>query len=187
MQNHAQQAATVGKKGEKILPQFATTSSVLHVLDYILPNVNELLEDNILLISKSFTKIAESSMDIQKKLEEKKYDEVKNLVDEVSQNVSSAIVGLQFQDRVSQNLAICLMISSLINKHIINTITTHQENDIFADLDISKEIYEKIFLGEIRNEFVKFLTDNNFIKHPSEIGHNPVAEITTNSDDVELF
>ncbi|HCR86507.1 MAG TPA: hypothetical protein DIV86_07515 [Alphaproteobacteria bacterium] len=173
-------------KSEDILDKFASTSSVLHVLDYILPNVNELLEDNILLIGQSFSKIAETSVAMQKNLAEKKYDEIQDQIFEISKNVSSAIVGLQFQDRVSQNLAICLMISSMINKHIVKVIS-EQKGDVTADIDISKEIYDKIFLGEIRNEFVKFLVDYNFIKHPSDIGHNPISEVTTNSEDIELF
>jgi hypothetical protein len=170
---------------DEVIGLAASTSSVLHILNYILPNVNKLLEDNIMLISDSFTNIAETSSLIEKSLDNNNLAEVRGQIKEISKNVSSAIVGLQFQDRVSQNLAICTIISSVINEHISKTILS-SENQIIANLDISRQIYDKIFLGEIRNEFVDFLMAKNLINSPDDLGHK-TADETQHNEDIELF
>lgn len=170
---------------EDIVGSLASASSVLHILNYILPNVNKLLEENIMLISDSFTKIAEASSIVEKNLDNNNLPEIRAQIQEISKNVSSAIIGLQFQDRVSQNLTISMIISSVINEHISKTILSN-DGKVEANLDISRQIYDKIFLGEIRNEFVDFLIQKKLINSPDDLGHKAV-DASNHNEDIELF
>jgi len=161
----------------------AASSSVLHVLNFILPKVNKLLEENILLITDSFTKIAESSVKAGNFIQSGEQKKAAEEIAQISKNVSSAIVGLQFQDRVSQNLVIADEISSLANTNMLSVINS--EDGVFG-ISALKQIYSKIFLGEIRNEFVDYLLKNGFIATPEEICHLEKIESDKN-EEIELF
>lgn len=176
-------------------------SSVIFTLNHILPNVNKLLEDNILLIGQSFSKIAQDTKDIQSLVDDfdkdaissEDSDKINSLefkLSEISQSVNQAIVGMQFQDRVSQNLVIAQDISKVLFESITKELeldelgkaTSHQKA-------ILKNILEKIKLGEIKKEFVDFLIRHKFVESGEEIGYfeNKSTSSMDLEDEIELF
>lgn len=158
------------------------------VIQHVVPNVNKLLEDNILLLSESFTRIAQSSKDLQNKLSKLEHPqkaEFLSLANEIGSGVSSAIIGMQFQDRVSQNLVIVNEIANNLNNFIKSNYSKFDNN---INVEFSKLVLSLIKLGEIRDHYIENLKSQNLIEDGSEIGFNADQDTShVNADEVELF
>lgn len=173
------------QKKERFGRVLVASSSVSHVLNYILPNVNRLLEDNIITITESFTKIAENNVKLDKLLSENDIDSAKSIATDISRNVSSAIIGLQFQDRVTQNLQIATKLSKILSEKVEDRISELGSPE--ADTEVLRQIYEEIFLGEIRDEFLNYLEKKDYIESKREIIGDESKEPKVSNEDIELF
>ncbi|MDX1949191.1 MAG: hypothetical protein SFT90_01670 [Rickettsiales bacterium] len=170
------------------LADLASIRGALNVVEKIIPSVNKLLEDNILLLSEGLTQIASESKKMQKYLSENSTPD-KNLLEAFSKRIndgaSQAIVGIQFQDRVSQNLVIACDIASNLDNFIAGKYSLLEGN---LNKDLSKDIMNLIKLGEIRDNYLEILKSLKLINDPSEVGFVPNSQADkVSSDDVELF
>ncbi len=173
---------------QESLADLASTRAGLQVIENIIPNVNKLLEDNILLLSEGLTKIASESKKLQKYIAENssfEKSQLENFAKNINDGASSAIVGIQFQDRVSQNLVIACDIANNLEKFI-----AENYNLITGNLNkkLSEDILNLIKLGEIRDKYIAILKQLNLINDSAEIGFKPNEDASkVNNDDVELF
>lgn len=188
MSIEAEKRAYCSDMGESSLKALITTSAVVEVMAKVTPDINEMLETNMLSISESFTEIAQSGRSLQDRLESASsglpLDEMKAEVEKINQNVAQVIIGMQFQDRLSQNLVILRDISEELQSTISGDLAG-AEGDV--DLDGLKRILELIKLGEIKNVFVDYLMEAGYIKSHEEIGHQVVDGTSSGADEIELF
>jgi hypothetical protein len=116
------------------------------------------------------------------------------MIEDIQNSAGHVIMGLQFQDRLSQNFVILKNISELLNNHIKDAINLQQEknqpSDASINLDLAKKILENLKLGEVKDVFIDYLLKTGMIKDASEIGFNAASEDDKkqlNNDDIELF
>lgn len=106
--------------------------------------------------------------------------------------MSKIVVGMQFQDRVSQNIMITInimqAISSYLDKEIENSLpsVTKEERKKMLNKEFAKELLQKFRLGELQSAFVEHLVQHGYITDASEIGFSPKDDNKT-AEDVELF
>lgn len=174
------------------------------VLSEQLPKVNNLLEKSMNDISTHFGiisnilhKISEQTKDIKNLLENKSEinsDQLDIIEKEISNSlkeISSIVVGMQFQDRVSQNIIITTSIMKSISAYLedrIGILLPHinkEERKKLLDKEFAVELLEKFRLGELQHSFVDHLLSHGYIENPSEIGFT--SEKTQQNDDVDLF
>lgn len=169
-----------------------SSAAVLAIIEEVAPKLNTLVEENISIVTENFSKIATTSKALARFFELSGTD-VKPMIDEMSHCISNALIGIQFQDRLSQNLVILKNISEQLNKGIKDAINLQQvNNDSWSralNLDLIKKIFEDLKLGEVRQVYINFLLQNGLIKSPSELGfvEVPAEEKNQHNDDVELF
>ncbi len=172
--------ADENQKLKELSQILATATSVFTIIEDVIPKLNQLVEENILVISDSFSKIAASTKILSK---QNTSPELKPVFEEIEKGLGSAIMGLQFQDRLSQNLVILKNISEVLNE-------VSKKSSILGsgvDVDLGKKILENMKLGEIREVFINYLLSSGLIKDGSEIGYNPVVCEVNKQEEVELF
>ncbi len=182
-----EQMSDENQKVNELAQLLATATSVFTIVEDVIPKMNKLVEDNIMVISESFSKIAASTKTLSKN---NASEELKPVFEEIEKGLGSAIMGLQFQDRLSQNLVILNNIAQVLNvasKDVVNLqASKNASNSTAVNIDLSKKILENLKLGEIREVFVNYLISSGLIKDGSEIGYNPVV-CEVQSQDVDLF
>lgn len=107
--------------------------------------------------------------------------------------VSSGIVGMQFQDRVSQNLVIAenvsnemmIYLAEIMDKTIADVHEDHLDDKIAIDKDFAKRIVAYFTLGELQKKFVGNLMSCGHLDDPAEIG--VVSLESDDADEIELF
>lgn len=173
----------------------------LDVLSEQVPDLNVLLTENMERLSESFTviasasnrleaplaTIAESNGDIPSALED-----IAHLQKELTTAISNAIVGMQFQDRVSQNLVIMEKVIRAIDEHQRTTVDQTLEmvggkRKAYLNYDFARKITELFTLGELKQKFLTLLVNDGYISHQSDLGIEVTETEKTQEDDVELF
>lgn len=114
--------------------------------------------------------------------------------------VSGAIVGMQFQDRISQNIVIAQKVIHSIVEYLENSIDStisevknHSginlgQNSGILDKDFAEKLIVFLTLGELQKQFVDHLITRGYIKNASQIdmaGYN--QKVQKADDNVELF
>jgi hypothetical protein len=188
---------------ETLLMMAHSICSVFSVMSAQIPKLNTMLEENMLMIGESFSQIAEKSRTQQAKLDSANSSdpiliEVKNISSEISSNVNKAIIGMQFQDRVSQNLVILNNLSNGMKDYISYLVETignlskaKQQNSAdptIFDIEFAKKIVKVFTLGELRDMFISELVRQGYIQSEKDLGiilveHAPAG----GDDDIELF
>ncbi len=164
----------------------ASASAVIEVMAKVTPDINHLLESNMILVSENFTKIAEAGSNLKKMTldnDDISSEAVKAEVDKINSSVMNAIMSLQFQDRLSQNLVILENISKELSNSTAQAINLQSG----VDLDLSKSILELIKLGEIRNIYIDHLVNAGLISGPEDLDYKQVDEAPSSADEIELF
>ena len=160
--------------------------AVYKIISEITPKLNSLVEVNIAQISESFANIAS----LFKKVSGEINPEV---AQEIDKNIGSAIMGMQFQDRLSQNLVIIKNITDVLMDNISETSKLSQSSANAVgesfNLDLAKKIIENLKLGELRDIFVARLISEGHIKSIEDLGIAVATEEEKQKleDDIELF
>ncbi|PIR39891.1 MAG: hypothetical protein COV35_00285 [Alphaproteobacteria bacterium CG11_big_fil_rev_8_21_14_0_20_39_49] len=136
------------------------------------------------------------SQEIQKQ-EKDLHNELKKATDNIKENsneISKIVVGMQFQDRVSQNILITINIMKTIveylEKEISKSLPNLQKDERrkLLDKEFAKEILTQFRLGELQVSFVNHLIEHGYIKDAEEIGfHLEDHKKNDDEDDIELF
>ncbi len=112
--------------------------------------------------------------------------------------ISGAIVGMQFQDRVSQNLVITenvlretvlylkSSIDNTLSMFLSNPVIKNTKYDYGLDKDFAKKMLELLNLGELQGQFVDHLIEHGYIENIEQLGLTGNFE-AEEEDDVELF
>ncbi len=163
----------------------------IHALAQQLPEVNTLLETSFEDISGTFMQIASQISSYREQVEaEELSDEARSALDKIAQginaNITKIIMGLQFQDRVSQNLVITInVLNDLLEEW------PEDESSDARDLAFAQSVLEKMKLGEFRQRYLDYLLEHNLIDDPASIGfqslENSVSSASDSEDDIDLF
>ena len=134
-------------------------------------------------------KITKQESDIHAKL-----DKAVVAIKENSSEIGKIIVGMQFQDRVSQNIMIAINIMqavvSYLDKEIEHSLpnVSKEERKKMLNIDFAKEVLQTFRLGELQLSFVNHLLEHGYIKDASDIGFDISAhDKADDDDDVDLF
>ena len=136
-----------------------------------------------------------------KKQEDFLHLEIKNIIDiikEDSKELSEIVVGMQFQDRVSQNILITINVMNeivtYIDKEIENSLPniTKGERKKLLDVDFAKKLIKTLRLGELQLSFVNHLVDHGYINDAKDLDfvvedHINQDENDNSDGDVDLF
>lgn len=158
-------------------------ASALQSLADQLPEVNQLLESSFEQISGDFIALTDkiSRMKALSLPESAHTDSLNKELQAMESSIRQIVVGLQFQDRVSQNLVIVT--------NVINEILRHQESE--PPDELISAILEQMKLGEFRQKFVNLCLQRQLISEEmAESLCNTSAAQPANSaeeDDIELF
>ncbi len=102
---------------------------------------------------------------------------------EISAALSQGIVGMQFQDWVSQNLVIAvdvLAINILYLKEQIEASSSALEvvhESVVLDKEFAKKLIAQFSLGKLQQDFIEHLLDKGYIEDPSELNYD--LEVST--------
>ena len=162
----------------------------IHALAEQLPEVNALLESSFEDISGTFMQIASQINAYKDKvgaleLPDDARAELDALSGEMSSNITKIVMGMQFQDRVSQNLVIVI--------NVLNDLLQEWpdgEGSDAGDLAFARSVLEKMKLGEIRQRYLDYLLSHGLIEDAASIGFEPVEAQTSSDDDdddIDLF
>ncbi len=117
-----------------------------------------------------------------------------NSVENNASTIGQIVVGMQFQDRVSQNIMITInilkTISSFLEKELSKAIpeVSKDERKKLLNREFAMELLEKFRLGELQNAFANHLVNHGYINDTNEIGFKATDHVKqADSDDVELF
>jgi len=130
--------------------------------------------------------------------EEQIHSELKQallIVKDNSNKISNIVVGMQFQDRVSQNIVITVNILKTIVEYLDKEIgdalpnISREERRKLLDRDFALQILDKLRLGELQLSFVNHLIDHGYIKDAAEVGFSIEAHQKNDDsdDDIDLF
>lgn len=172
---------------------------VLYALLMQLPNINNLLENSFNDLSSTFVEMSEDIGLIQKYIHEVNLQQpdsedaanAQAISQRVGANISKVIVGMQFQDRVSQNLVIAMnvlheVIAELDRPHHNKVIKDTDVEVRPLDRDVVNMFVDILKLGEVKQLFLDFLSSRGHADVVAEIGggfHGHVAD----EEDIELF
>jgi hypothetical protein len=177
--------------------------SVLLALTKQLPVINSLLENSFNDLSSTFVEMSADIMDFQqhiKTLSDLNTDddvivemsrESTEVSARISENLTKVIMGMQFQDRVSQNLVIAINVLKEIAAELDQyskdiCITLGHENTITPDADTITMFSEILKLGEVKQLFLDFLKERGHGELVEKIGGGFHGH-TADEEDVELF
>ena len=151
-------------------------SAVFYVFSNINKRVNQLMEENITSLSENFTSIAGKINKLNSEEEGKNGEDISASMKE---DISKALMAIQFQDRASQNLEAMRRVSDYIRENL-------QDNQEKVSPDeAAGEIVSLLSLGELKEEFTNYLISQGAISNVAEVGYNQI--VTKENDSVELF
>ncbi len=186
----------------------------LEVLCTQLPKVNALLETNMMDLSTSFTVLASQAQDQARNVaavvaaaKQMQNDAGKaaaeqelaraQSVAEISAEkmiaaVSQAIIGMQFQDRVSQNLVIAQHVSLGIVGYLQTVLDETRaclktDGEAVLDMAFAQRMAKYLTLGELQRQFIDHLVEHGYISDGSQLGFSGQDEGKSEQGDVELF
>lgn len=171
-------------------------SCSLEVLCAQIPEVSKLLENSMCSISERFVAMA---ADFERYAEEVKAGEkhtanLEEFEHNISGAISSIIVDMQFQDRVSQNLVIVTNVLNAIIVYLqdeINETTANlDERNERAELDkeFAMKLLKFLTLGELQHKFMDHLLTHHYINDYADLGYDPNAHPDRKKeDDIDLF
>ncbi len=132
-----------------------------------------------------------------KKQENTLHIELKKAADNIKDNsleISQIVVGMQFQDRVSQNIMITVNIMKTIVEYIEKEICISipnmpkEQRKKLLNKDFAREILKQFRLGDLQLSFVNHLIEHGYINNAEEIGFCIEDHEKKDSDDnIELF
>jgi archaellum component FlaC len=118
---------------------------------------------------------------------------VREISGDISGKVGVAIVGMQFQDRVSQNLVIMKNVVSEAYKYLEKTLDDHGSesandgSEKSFDKDFAMAIMSFFTLGELRDMFLDKLKTRGYIHGPADLGLELKDDKPATADEIELF
>ena len=197
-QENAQEAIGVLKKW---LSVSESQKAALDVLCQQLPLVNELMETSFSSLSSQFIGLSTDMQELRTLAKESSEDgglaaEVQARAEKISGAMSTIIMDMQFQDRVSQNLVITMNVLGAISRYLQTELDMTQEAldhaDVRARLDkaFATELVGLLNLGELKQRFIEHLIAEGFISDGAELGYSPadsVSKRADDEDDIELF
>lgn len=144
-------------------------------------------------------KLLQKALKEQEKVLDNALEVAQVSVDQMVTAISTAIVGMQFQDRVSQNIVIAekvlkeivYYLQASVNETLSN-LTAHSQREDGKngksplDVDFARQLMAHLNLGELQGQFVDHLVEHHYIKDASELGVKDTVSQQQN-DDVELF
>ncbi len=146
--------------------------------------------------AKELDKLAQALKN-QKKDVNKELKKAHKALEEMTVEVSRIVVGMQFQDRVSQNIVITVdimrSIAQYLDREIENSIPniTREERKKLIDKEFAKKLLEKFRLGELQLSFVNHLVEHGYIDNAEELGFSidgHAADDNKSDDDgIDLF
>ncbi|MDB2415498.1 hypothetical protein N9W34_06975, partial [Rickettsiales bacterium] len=160
-------------------------------------------------ISKYLKKIASDTSDPKTKKELDKLSgfissqhkdinqELKNaheIIENTKSELSTIVMGLQFQDRVSQNIVITINIMKAIVGYLDNELEasmpniTKEERRKLLDKDFAKILLSEFRLGELQESFVNHLLSHGYIQKAEDIGFSQdMSKNSSDNDEIDLF
>lgn len=139
-------------------------------------------------------------LDLAKKVknqEDNLHSELKNtiaILKENSKELSEIVVGMQFQDRVSQNIMITINVMQAIvdylNREVENSLPniTREDRKKLLNIDFAKQLIKTLRLGELQLSFVNHLIERGYIQKSSEVDFCIEDHIKKEDDDnIDLF
>lgn len=134
-----------------------------------------------------------------KEQEQKKLADATRATDiakEIKSAISGIIVGMQFQDRASQNLVITINVVSEIvtylqteiDQTIANLDKAHEP--VTLDKEFARRLMSLLKLGELQQKFIQHLLSHQYIETAEEIGMQPgssTADHNEDDDGIDLF
>ncbi|MCC7260533.1 MAG: hypothetical protein IT567_05830 [Alphaproteobacteria bacterium] len=153
----------------------------LEVLRAQLPEVKQLMEHNIESVSDAFSSIAAQLGD-------------GGASGPLADALGRAIMGLQFQDRVSQNLVITINILHAVIEYLQREVDetasaldrAHERSKL--DMDFAKHLMGLLNLGDLQRKFVHHLLEHGYIENPAALGLSPdTPDRKKANDDIDLF
>lgn len=177
--------------------------SVLQALTKQLPQINELLENSFNDLSSTFVEMSSDIMAFQNQIKtladlnedddviaEMAYEST-TVSARINESLTKVIMGMQFQDRVSQNFVITINVLREIaaeldqySKDIRDTLGG--EVSITPDADTVSMFTEILKLGEVKQLFLDFLKERGHGELVAQIGGGFHGH-TVDEEDVELF
>lgn len=167
----------------------------LEVLCAQIPEVSKLLETSMCSISERFVAMAADFERYAESVKQgQKGADIEAFEHAITGAISTIIVDMQFQDRVSQNLVIVTNVLNAIigylQEEINDTALSLNAHNERAELD--KEFAQKLLkfltLGELQHKFVDHLLTHHYINDYAELGYDPNAHPDKKGDDnIDLF
>jgi methyl-accepting chemotaxis protein len=105
-------------------------------------------------------------------------------------DIQKMVIGMQFQDRSSQNIVNCLNVLRKVLNTLEERRTAFDYSIKTIDLDQAKEVYDAFKLIDLQKGFLDTIVQNGNIKSAEELGitaNNNSKPSGTSSDDIELF
>jgi hypothetical protein len=172
---------------------------VLYALLMQLPTINHLLENSFNDLSSTFVDMSEDVARIQKYIDGLNQQSpisadavnAQEISKRVSANISKVIIGMQFQDRVSQNLVIAVNVLHEVVAELDRSPQNVRANSASlgaSSLDIQavNMFVDILKLGEVKQLFLDFLTSRGHADVVAQIGGGFHGH-TADEEDVELF
>lgn len=176
--------------------------SVLSALEHQLPKVNELLESSFADLSETFVGMSSDINEFQSQMntlaalnpDDDVIGEMACTALEVStrlsENLTKVIMGLQFQDRVSQNLVIAISVvrelALELNQYSTDVSGLIGDKEIHPDGDSITTFLNILKLGEVKQLFLDFLRERGHEAIANEVGGGFHGH-RSNEEDIELF
>lgn len=193
-----------GSEKDKLLKKWLSVAEsqicALEVLCSQIPKMNRVLEENMVALGNSFGVVASKSQEQQANLKNMimegrgkgRFPAMEKLSVEINSAISSAIVSMQFQDRVSQNLIIATNVSSEIMTYLkesveITASVLQNSENTPLDEDFAKRLIKHLTLGELQHKFIQHLIEHSYIKDASQLGYSNEHDQKTPASDIELF
>jgi len=194
--------SNVASNAREIEAEISKISSEIDVIDVdgknvaILEHIESIAKDTT---DKETAKKLGSLVQSIKSQEKSLHSEVRKTQKAMEYNaseLSKIVVGMQFQDRVSQNILITINIMKAISDYLDKEISsalpsvTKEERKKLLNKEFATELLEKFRLGELQHSFVNHLVSHGYISDPAELGFSVEkqgAKPKTDDDDVELF
>lgn len=109
--------------------------------------------------------------------------------------ISQIVVGMQFQDRVSQNILITVNVMqeiiSFLDAQILTAMPdiTKEDRKKMLNKDFAKDLIKTFRLGELQLSFVRHLIEHGYIEDAAEVGFDLSAHEVGDKkdDDIDLF
>lgn len=135
------------------------------------------------------TKINKQEKELHKELQK-----ATDIIKENTSEISEIVIGMQFQDRVSQNILITINIMKAIVTYLDQAINdsmpelTKDDRKKLLNKEFAKHMLEQLRLGDLQTSFINHLLNHGYIQDASELGFSLDAhEKKEDSDDIDLF